>query len=163
MTIDQAVGQSDPTNVASVKFDVKFSEIVTGFAAADVDLSASTAGGTLVATVTGNLDTYTVTVTGMTTRGFVSATIPTGGATDAAGNANLASTSTDNSVEFLNTGTVGFSQAVFNTTEDATAHTATITVTRATPSLTWPSPATTTRPALRTDRIVVRRQTGLSA
>ncbi|HEX3148467.1 MAG TPA: glucoamylase family protein, partial [Gemmataceae bacterium] len=129
VTIEQAVGQADPTNNASITFDVKFSEVVTGFDAADVDLSTSTEGS-LVATVTGNLDTYTVTVTGMTTRGFVIARILAGGATDVAGNTNLASTSTDNSVEFLNTGTLGFTQAVYNTTEDPTIHTVTITVAR---------------------------------
>ena len=131
VTIDQAAGQSDPSNVASVKFAVKFSEPVTGFGPADVSLAGSTAGGTLSIAVTGSLDTYTVTVTGMTTRGFVIASIPAGGASDAVGNLNVASTSTDNSVEFVNTGTLGFTQAVYNTTEDATTHTVTITVTRA--------------------------------
>jgi probable HAF family extracellular repeat protein len=130
VTINQALRQSDPTNVDSIKFDVKFSEAVTGFTGADVDLSTSTAGGTLVATVSGNLDTYVVTVTGMTTRGFVVATIPAGAALDLVGNASFASTSTDNSVEFLNTGTLAFTQSVINTTEDETAHTVTITVTR---------------------------------
>src|SRR5262249_54664672 len=91
-------------------------------------LDGSTAGGTLSVSVTGSLDTYTVTVTGMTTQGLVVASIPAGGATDAAGNPNLASTSTDNSVQFVNTGTLGFTQAVYKTTEDS--GTVTITVTR---------------------------------
>ena len=67
----------------------------------------------------------------MTTRGFVIATIPAGATNDGAGNASAASTSSDNSVEFLNNGTLGFSQAVYATTEDDTAHTLTVTVTRA--------------------------------
>lgn len=131
VTIDQAVGQTDPTNVASVQFDVKFSEPVTGFGPADVDLGQSTAGGAFTITVTGSLDTYLVTVTGMTTRGSVIASIPAGIATDIAGNPNLQSTSTDNSIDFLNTGTLGFTQAVYNTNEGDTTHTVTITVTRA--------------------------------
>ncbi|HJZ91603.1 MAG TPA: FG-GAP-like repeat-containing protein [Gemmataceae bacterium] len=128
VTINQGVGQNDPTNGSSIKFDVKFSEPVTGFTASDVSLGGSTAGGTLSVSVTGSLDTYTVTVTGMTTQGLVVASIPAGGATDAAGNPNLASTSTDNSVQFVNTGTLGFTQAVYKTTEDS--GTVTITVTR---------------------------------
>lgn len=132
VTIDQAVGQADPTNVSSIKFDVKFSEPVTGFDSNDVSLAGSTAGGTLVKTVTGSLDTYTVTVTGMTTRGFVRASIQAGRAIDAAGNPNFAATSTDNSVEFLNTGTIGFTNFVYSdAVEGAAIQTATITVTRA--------------------------------
>lgn len=133
VTINQAVGQPDPTTVASIVFSVKFSEPVTGFSSADVSFAGSTVGGSLSANVTGSLDTYTVTVTGMTSAGLVIATIPAGGATDAAGNANLASTSTDNSVQFLlesNPGSIGFTQSVYNTTEDPAVHTVTMTVTR---------------------------------
>src|SRR5256885_3801562 len=61
-----------------------------------------TAGGPKTVTVTGGPGTYNVAVSGMTS-GTVVATIPAGGATDAAGNANTASTSTDNSVTFDNT------------------------------------------------------------
>src|SRR5262245_7259780 len=118
VTIDQAAGQADPTGTPSVKFDVKFSEEVTGFDKSDVSLAGSTAGGTLTADVTGSGATYTVTVTGMTTGGTVVASLPAGGATDGL-NASLASTSTDNSVTFVETGTVAFSKATFRGTEDA--------------------------------------------
>ncbi len=128
VTINQAPGHPDPTNVASVQFDVKFSEPVTGFDAADVSLAGSTTGGTLSIDVTGSLDTYLVTVTGMTTSGSIIATIPAAAAIDAAGNGNLASTCTDNLVEFLNAGILGFAQAIYHTAEDAS--TVTITVTR---------------------------------
>jgi hypothetical protein len=56
---------------------------------------------------------------------------PAGGAADAAGNPNLDSTSTDNSVEFLNTGTIGFSQAMYQGAELGADATVTVTVTRA--------------------------------
>ena len=134
VTINQAVGQADPTNVSNIKFDVKFSEPVIGFDQNDISLAGSSVGGTLSIDVTGSLDTYTVTVTGMTTRGFVIASIPAGAAHDAVGNSSLASTSTDNSVEFLNTGTVGFTQAVYSAAEDDVNNETTyvtITVTRA--------------------------------
>ena len=74
-----------------------FSEAVTGFATGDVTLSG-TAGGTKVATVTGSGTTYNVAVTGMTGTGTVIATVAAARATDLAGNANTASTSTDNAV-----------------------------------------------------------------
>ena len=58
----------------------------------------STVGGTLAAAVSGTGPSYTVTVTGMSGTGTVVASIPAGAASDAAGNASLASTSTDNTV-----------------------------------------------------------------
>ena len=101
VTINQAIGQSDPTNASPVNFTVVFSEAVTGFTAADVSLVASTAGGTLVANVTPvNATTYTVSVTGMTTDGTVVAMIPAGAALDANNQPSTASTSTDNTVTY---------------------------------------------------------------
>jgi len=98
VTINQAVGQADPTNTLTINFTVVFSEAVTGFATGDVTLSG-TAGAT-TATVTGSGTTYNVAVSGMTASGTVIASIGAGVATDLAGNPNLASTSTDNSVTF---------------------------------------------------------------
>ncbi|HEX7897492.1 MAG TPA: Ig-like domain-containing protein [Planctomycetota bacterium] len=96
VTINQAVGQADPTNGSSVFFTVVFSETVTDFAATDVTLGGGAGATTKI--VTGSGTTYTVEVGGMTSSGAVTATIAAGGAHDAAGNANLASTSTDNLV-----------------------------------------------------------------
>ena len=103
VTINQKVGQADPTNVASVAFDVHFSAPVTGFDSTDVSFAGSTAGGSLVAAVTSvSGQDYVVTVTGMTSQGTVVASIPAGSAQDLSGNDNAASTSTDNSVLFDN-------------------------------------------------------------
>src|SRR5207248_292175 len=102
VTIDQAGGQADPTNASPVTFAVHFSEPVTGFTAADVSLAGSTVGGTPVAAVAGSGPDYTVTVTGLAGLGTVVASVPAGGAADAAGNGNAASTSGDNSVLFDN-------------------------------------------------------------
>jgi LPXTG-motif cell wall-anchored protein len=104
VTINQGSGQADPTSTSPITFDVLFSEPVTGFSAADVDLSSSTAGGTLAANVSGSGPGYTVTVTGMTTNGDVIATIPADAASDGT-NASLASTSTDNTVTWTQGGT----------------------------------------------------------
>ena len=101
VTINQAVGQADPTNVSPVSFDVVFNEPVVGFDAADVRLDGSTVGGMLTPTVTQTGPaTYTVNVTGMTGFGTVVASVPAAAAADLAGNVGTASTSSDNSVLF---------------------------------------------------------------
>ena len=103
VTINQAGGQIDPTSASPIVFTVVFSEPVTGFTdpTADLDLTASTAGGPLAATIIPVSTTeYTVEVTGMSADGDVIATIPAGAAADAATNPSTASTSTDNTVTY---------------------------------------------------------------
>ena len=100
VTINQAAGQADPTSASPINFTVTFSETATGFTASDISFAGSTVGGTLSAVVTGSGPTYNVAVSGMTGTGTVVVSVPAGAATDAAGNASLASTSTDNSVAF---------------------------------------------------------------
>ena len=99
VTIDQAIGQSDPTNGAAIHFTAVFTEPVTGFDATDVSLSGSgTAGVTSVAN-SGDGMTFDILVTA-SGDGTVVADIGFGVATDAAGNGNTASTSTDNIVTY---------------------------------------------------------------
>lgn len=111
VTINKAVGQSDPTSTALINFTAVFNKNVTGFTSADVSTTGSTATGTLGATVTGSGTTYNVAIMGTTGAGNVVASIPAGGAADAAGNTNAASTSTDNVVAFDPGGTTGFPDA----------------------------------------------------
>jgi hypothetical protein len=112
VTINQAMGQADPTNGSPVLFTVVFSEPVTGFDGSDVGFAGSTVGGTLMANVTGSGATYTVSVTGMSGTGNVVASLPAGAALDINGNASFASTSTDNTVTFDNVApTVAIDQA----------------------------------------------------
>src|SRR5438094_6579003 len=99
VTINQAAGQADPTSASPINFTAVFTKPVSGFSGAGVTISG-TAGGTKTVTVSGGPSTYIVAVSGMTTSGTVIASIPAGVAQDAAGNANTASTSTDNSVTF---------------------------------------------------------------
>src|SRR5438094_10308788 len=99
VTINQAAGQADPTSSSPIHFTAVFSKPVSGFTGAGVTLSG-TAGGTKTATVSGGPSTYNVAVSGMSSSGTVLASIPAGVASDAAGNLNTASTSTDNSVTF---------------------------------------------------------------
>src|SRR5207249_592663 len=100
VTINQAAGQADPTSASPINFTAVFSEPVSGFTGTDVAIGG-TAGGTKTATERGGPSTYTVAVSGMTSSGTASATIAAGMASDAAGNTNTASTSTDNSVSWV--------------------------------------------------------------
>lgn len=97
--INQGSGQPDPTSNSPVRFDVVFSEPVSGFASGDVNVGG--AAGATQASIAGSGARYTVSVSGMTTGGTVTASIPAGRATDRAGNANVASTSTDNTVRYV--------------------------------------------------------------
>jgi hypothetical protein len=100
VTINTAVGQPDPATGGPISFVVTFSKPVTGFTASDVSFTGSTAGGTLAAVVAGSGADYTVTVSGMTTNGTVVASIPAAAALDVGNQPTVASTSTDNTVQF---------------------------------------------------------------
>lgn len=118
-TINQAVGQADPTNALPIAFDVDFGEVVTGFDdnnGDDVDVVFGGTAGVTAYTVTdlGGGD-YTVAVTAVGGNGTVIPTIPAGICRDTATNLNQASTSSDNSVRY---DTVGPTVTV-STTEPA--------------------------------------------
>lgn len=116
VTINKGATQADPTKDSPITFDVVFSETVTGFTSSDVVLTASTAGGPLLASVSGTGPSYTVTVTGMSSSGNVIATIPAGAAQSATLLGNMASTSTDNSVAYdITSPTVTITQAAGQT------------------------------------------------
>ena len=98
VTVEQAVGQADPTTGNSVTFTATFSEVVTGFDQTDVVIGGTAGATTVTVTDTGDGRTFTITVGGFAQAGTVTASVNAGAATDAAGNANLASTSVDNTV-----------------------------------------------------------------
>ncbi len=103
VTINQAATQTDPTSSSTINFTVVFSEAVTNFVTGDVTFGG-TAQGKLTATVTASTSddtTYDVAVVGMTSTGTVTATVAAYEAHNAAGNGNFASTSTDNTVQFV--------------------------------------------------------------
>ena len=104
VTINQATSQDDPSNNASILFTIVFNESVLGFATGDVNTSASTTPGALTGNVFEiapfNNTTFQVSVSGMTGSGNVIVSIDAAVATDVAGNASSASTSTDNVVEY---------------------------------------------------------------
>lgn len=98
VTINQAVGQSDPTNSSPINFTVVFSESVSDFITGDVTLSGS--AGATTGTVSGSGTTYNVAVSGMTGSGNVVASILADKATGATGNKNDVYTSSDNTVSY---------------------------------------------------------------
>ncbi len=98
VTIAQAAGQPNPTNVGPLKFTVTFNQPVIDFTAAKLSFLGSTAPGRLVATVTGSGPVYTVSVTGMTATGRVQLNIAANTVHNAAGKGNLASVGTTNYV-----------------------------------------------------------------
>ena len=99
VTINQSGGQTDPASGSPINFTVVFSEPVSGFTGADIGLSGQ--AGATTAVVTGGPTTYNVAVSGMAGHGSVIASIASNMAADAAGNLNLASTSTDNAVDYI--------------------------------------------------------------
>jgi hypothetical protein len=107
--VEQASAQGDPTTSSPVLFTAVFSEPVSGFAPGDVTL-AGTAGATTVA-LTGSGTTYTISVSGMTKSGTVIASIGANVVTDAGGDGNLASTSTDNTVTYQAPVTIALAHA----------------------------------------------------
>ena len=102
VTINQSASQLDPTNGSSVVFDVVFSKPISGFLSNDIILSG-TAGAT-AAVLSSSVDfmNYSVTVSGMTQSGTVIASIPALAVWDKTNtsNKNVASTSTDNIVDY---------------------------------------------------------------
>ena len=104
VTIDQKVGQADPTSVAPVRFTVKFSPGVStlplGFDATDIMLAGTAGATTAVITQPNSLDllTYEVAVSGMAQSGTVIAAVKPGAIVDSALNPSAASSSIDNTV-----------------------------------------------------------------
>ena len=101
VTINQASGQTDPTNTRRLVFTAVFSEAVSGFTAADVTVVPDQTCAPVVS-ITGSGTTYTVNLINMTKECTATVTIPAGGASSVAHPSvtNNASTSTDNSQEF---------------------------------------------------------------
>jgi hypothetical protein len=99
-TINQSVGQNDPTNNSTINFTVVFSEAINPvtFTAGDVVLSGTGTGTVGTPTTSDNI-TWTVPVTA-TGSGTIIASLATSTVTDVNGNINLVATSTDNSVTY---------------------------------------------------------------
>jgi LPXTG-site transpeptidase (sortase) family protein len=110
VTINQAVGQLDPTGASPINFTVEFEEPidVSSFTAADISLSGTAGATTKVISQIAPDDgtTFNIEVSGMTGNGTIIATIAEGKVLDTAGNTNSASTSTDNIITYEISGPV---------------------------------------------------------
>ncbi len=99
--VSRALDQADPTQEATVRFRVLFSEQVSGFDVLDVSLSGTASHGDPVATssddVAGSNVEYTVTVP-VTSGGTITLSMPERVATDAAGNPSIGPYSDDATV-----------------------------------------------------------------
>ena len=94
-TITKNPGQPAVTNGTTIRFDVKFSLPVAGFAAGQVQFTAGTLSAGLSATVTPNGTTgdwYFVDVTGMNGTGTVGIALPLGAGTTTGGGQSLPAT-----------------------------------------------------------------------
>jgi hypothetical protein len=109
VTVNQAVGQADPTNVLPIKFAVVFSEpiIPSIFTPSDITQQTGTGmatGITWVIADSGDHTNFTLSATAVTGAGIISPSIAANRVTDLVGNNNLASISTDNQVVYDNVG-----------------------------------------------------------
>ena len=101
VTINQSIGQADPTSTQPLAFTVVFSENVTGFTASDISLNGSTANiSSANINVSGSGSVYFVSISNITSSGEVRASVVANAAQDAVGNPSLASTSSDNTISF---------------------------------------------------------------
>lgn len=107
VTVEQAIGQPDPTSAGTIHFTVIFSEPIKAstFTSSGITLGGTT-GANLVSIIQlapNDGTTFDIAVSGMTANGDVTASIPAGNVSDLVGNSNNASTSVDNTVTFDNT------------------------------------------------------------
>ncbi len=99
-TVEQAPGQIDPSAQQPINFRVTFSETVSGFTSSDLSFAGSTADTSVAnVAIAGGGTTYNIAVSNVISSGVLRVSIPPGNVTDSIGNANSASTSTDNAVE----------------------------------------------------------------
>jgi hypothetical protein len=121
VTVNQAPAQNDPTNTNPINFRVVFSEAINPvtFTAGDITLSGSASATVGTPTTSDNI-TWTIPVTA-SSNGTIIATLSASVITDANGNPNTTSTSTDNTVTYDATApTISEVTAVTTPTNDST-------------------------------------------
>lgn len=101
-TVNQAEGQEDPTYASPINFTIVFNEPINvgTFAANDISLSDPNGVVTLTEISPNDGTTFNASIAGLTGIGTISASIPENVVEDIAKNLNIASTSSDNSVEY---------------------------------------------------------------
>ncbi|SIT69931.1 hypothetical protein [Microbacterium sp. RU33B] len=107
VTVNQKGSQADPTSERIVRFTVTTSEALSAAGAgslqpADFSTAGSTAPGAQVLAVTKLSETLFEVTARASGSGTIQLSLPAGAVTDVAGAASVASTSTDNSVAYVN-------------------------------------------------------------
>jgi hypothetical protein len=110
ITVNQASTQPDPTSILPVNFAVEFSEPINTSTFTASDITQTTQAGaatgiTWAIAPTNDPRNFTLRATAVTGAGIIRPSILVGTVTDLAGNSNVDSTSTDNSVTFNTTAT----------------------------------------------------------
>ncbi len=102
VTVNQAAGQSDYTNVLPIHFTVVFSEPIVAsiFTTSDITQTGTASGINWILTDSGDHKTFTLSATAVNSAGTVVPFIDANRVIDFVGNNNLASTSTDNVVVY---------------------------------------------------------------
>jgi len=102
VTINQATGQSDPTNALPINFTVVLSEAVdpSSFTVSDITQTGTATGITWTITDSGDRMNFTLRATAVTGAGTLIPSIAAGAVIDPTGNGNTASVSTDNTVTY---------------------------------------------------------------
>lgn len=97
VSIQLANSQLSPTRTLPVRFAISFNEPVTGFSLSDISLEGSTADlSSHSMSLAGSGATYSLSVSGFSSNGeSIVVRVPASAATDAAGNASLASTASN--------------------------------------------------------------------
>lgn len=103
VTINQANGQVDSTNVLPVYFTIQFSEPINTatFTTGDITQTGTATGVTWNISNSGNNMTFTLSAVGTTGYGTIIPIMAANRVTDLLGNNNTASTATDNSVSYI--------------------------------------------------------------
>ncbi len=100
VTLNQAIGQTDPATALPILFTAVFSKAVNGFTNTDVVVSGVAGTPVVVVTDSGDHKTYAVAVSGVADLETVQLRIPQDAAVDANSLGNVASTSTDSHVTY---------------------------------------------------------------
>ncbi len=109
---DPAGAQADPATVLPIHFTAVFSEPVNGFGAGNITQNGTATVNTWTVTDSGDSMTFTVSATSVAIAGgTIVPSIASNQVTDAAGNNNNVSSSTDNSVNYVTALTVTVNQS----------------------------------------------------
>jgi hypothetical protein len=99
VTVEQSLGQADPTSLLPIYFTITFTKPVVSSNVA-VNVSGSGTANAIATIATISSSSYVATITNVAPSALVTVSVPAGVTTDMLGNTNTASNSTDNAVVY---------------------------------------------------------------